>query len=212
MNTKTPLDYFKEISAIPRASGNEAGMAAYLMAFGKAMGLSSYTDAHHNVFLKKEASRGRESEPPVLLQAHTDMVAEKNAGVKHDFATEGIELVFEGIDTYADIYLNGKLLGSCDNMFVCWRFDVTGMLVPGNNDLMAVFPVMSQKAAEKRLPEGFWTNYSTERAYARKAAYSFGWDWAPRIASAGLFRPVHLDSYQTGRLREVRIDAADIRI
>lgn len=50
MNTKTPLDYFKEISAIPRASGNEAGMAAYLMAFGKAMGLSSYTDAHHNVF------------------------------------------------------------------------------------------------------------------------------------------------------------------
>ena len=52
-----------------------------------------------------------------------------------------LELVFEGIDTYADIYLNGKLLGSCDNMFVCWRFDVTGMLVPGNNDLMAVFPV-----------------------------------------------------------------------
>lgn len=123
-----------------------------------------------------------------------------------------LELVFEGIDTYADIYLNGKLLGSCDNMFVSWRFDVTGKLMPGNNDLMAVFPVMGQKAAEKRLPEGFWTNYSTERAYARKAAYSFGWDWAPRIASVGLFRPVHLDSYQTGRLREVRIDTSDIRI
>lgn len=114
MNTKTPLDYFKEISAIPRASGNEAGMAAYLMAFGKAMGLSSYTDAHHNVFLKKEASRGRESEPPVLLQAHTDMVAEKNAGVKHDFATEGIELVFEGNILHAA----GTTLGADDGFGV----------------------------------------------------------------------------------------------
>ncbi len=114
MNTKTPLDYFREISAIPRASGNEEGIAQYLMAFGKEHGLFCRTDAHHNVFLKKNGSRGRENEPAVLLQAHTDMVAEKNAGVDHDFVTEGIELVFEGNVLHAA----GTTLGADDGFGV----------------------------------------------------------------------------------------------
>lgn len=114
MNNKTPLDYFKEISAIPRASGNEEGIARYLMEFGRAHGLFCRTDEHHNVFLKKDGSPGRENEPAVLLQAHTDMVAEKNAGVAHDFENEGISLVFEGNILHAA----GTTLGADDGFGV----------------------------------------------------------------------------------------------
>ena len=111
---KTPLDCFKEISAIPRASGNEEGIARYLMEFGRAEGLACRTDGHHNVLIKKPGSAGREYEPAVLLQAHTDMVAEKNAGVAHNFETEGISLVFEGNILHAD----GTTLGADDGFGV----------------------------------------------------------------------------------------------
>ncbi len=107
---QVPLRFFEEISAIPRASGNEAGMADYLVAFAKAQGLFCYRDAANNVLIKAPASAGRENEPAVILQAHTDMVAEKNAGVEHDFEKEGIRLVREGDILHAD----GTTLGAYD--------------------------------------------------------------------------------------------------
>ena len=105
-----PLRYFEEISAIPRASGNEGGMADYLSAFAKAHGLFCYRDAANNVLIKAPATKGREQEPSVILQAHTDMVAEKNAGVVHDFEKDGIRLVREGDILRAD----GTTLGADD--------------------------------------------------------------------------------------------------
>ncbi len=107
---KVALRYFEEISAIPRASGNEGGMADYLIAFAKANGISYYRDATHNVLFKVPATKGRENEPAVILQAHTDMVAEKNAGVVHDFEKDGIRLVREGDILHAD----GTTLGADD--------------------------------------------------------------------------------------------------
>lgn len=107
---QVPLRYFEEISAIPRASGNEGGMADYLSAFAKAHGLFCYRDAANNVLIKAPATKGREQEPSVILQAHTDMVAEKNAGVVHDFEKDGIRLVREGDILRAD----GTTLGADD--------------------------------------------------------------------------------------------------
>ena len=107
---QVPLRFFEEISAIPRASGNEAGIADYLVAFAKANGLDCYRDAVNNVLMKVPATKGREHEPAVILQAHTDMVAEKLAGVSHDFEKEGIRLVREGDILRAD----GTTLGADD--------------------------------------------------------------------------------------------------
>lgn len=107
---QTPLRFFEEISAIPRASGNEAGVADYLVAFAKAHGLDHYRDAANNVLIKAPATVGREGKPAVILQAHTDMVAEKNAGVVHDFEKDGIRLVREGDILHAD----GTTLGADD--------------------------------------------------------------------------------------------------
>ncbi len=107
---RVALRYFEEISAIPRASGNESGVADYLVAFAKAHGFSYYRDAAHNVLIKVPATKGREKEPAVILQAHTDMVAEKNAGIAHDFEKDGIRLVREGDILHAD----GTTLGADD--------------------------------------------------------------------------------------------------
>lgn len=87
--------YFEEISKIPRGSGNEAGIAAYLIAFAEERGLFFYTDEWHNVLIRKGASAGYEELPPILLQGHTDMVCEKNADSSHDFEKDPLALYIE---------------------------------------------------------------------------------------------------------------------
>lgn len=105
-----PLRFFEEISAIPRASGDEGRIADYLLAFAAKNGFFSYRDAANNVLIKKPATKGREGEPALLLQAHTDMVAEKNKGTVHDFSKDPIRLVREGNLLLAD----GTTLGADD--------------------------------------------------------------------------------------------------
>lgn len=122
-----------------------------------------------------------------------------------------LHLIFEGLDTYADVYINGIKMGSFANALVEHRIDVTDVLKKGKNVIVVVFDVMSDRALEKELPEGFWINYSTERAYARKPAYSFGWDWAPRLATVGIWKPVILAAYVLGRLDSVQIKTIDLR-
>ena len=89
------FEHFENISAIPRGSGNEAGIAAYLCAFARERGLEYRTDTLHNVLIQKPASPGFETRPPVILQGHTDMVCEKNADVEHDFLRDGLKLRVE---------------------------------------------------------------------------------------------------------------------
>ena len=88
--------FFEEISAIPRASYNEKAVADYLEDFAAKRGLYCYRDELHNVLIKKPATPGCEGREPILFQGHTDMVCEKNAGVDHDFSTEGIKLWVDG--------------------------------------------------------------------------------------------------------------------
>ena len=86
------MKFFEEISAIPRPSFHEERIADYLCDFARSRGLECYRDDIHNVLIKKAGSVGRENEPAVLLQGHTDMVCEKNADTEHDFMNEGIKL------------------------------------------------------------------------------------------------------------------------
>lgn len=114
-----------------------------------------------------------------------------------------LELTFYGVDTYATIIFNGQAIGEFANMFIEHTVDIKPYGKQGKNTLIIEFPVMSEKALEKKLPVGFWTNYSTERAYARKAAYSYGWDWAPRLATIGLWQPVVLKAVTKGKIFDV---------
>ena len=87
--------FFEQLCAIPHGSYNEAAVADWLVAFAQARGLSFYRDDMNNVILRKPASAGYEAHAPVMLQAHTDMVCEKNADSAHDFAADPLELYVE---------------------------------------------------------------------------------------------------------------------
>ncbi len=88
--------YFEEISAIPRGSGNESGIADYLVSFAEKRGLQYVRDALDNVFMRRPASDGRENDPAVLLQGHIDMVCVKTAESAHDFLADPLALFTDG--------------------------------------------------------------------------------------------------------------------
>lgn len=108
---------------------------------------------------------------------------------------KNLELVFEGLDTYADVYLNGKLILQADNMFRRWTVDVKAIVKKGTNDLLLVFHSAKNKAdsiAQSKLPMVIPDN---SRLYVRKAPYHFGWDWGPTFITCGVWKNVYLQAY-----------------
>ena len=85
------LEIFSRIAAIPRCSGNEDGIACFLLDRAKASGFTAEKDTAGNVFITRPGSMGKEALPPVVLQAHMDMVCVAAPGCDHDFARDGIE-------------------------------------------------------------------------------------------------------------------------
>lgn len=105
---KDVIKFFEEISRIPRNSGNEEGIKNYLVEFAKNRNLGVYEDENFNVIIKKNASKGKEKDKAIAIQAHTDMVCEKRADIKHDFEKDPIILYKD--DEY--IRANGTTLGA----------------------------------------------------------------------------------------------------
>lgn len=119
-----------------------------------------------------------------------------------------VELVFEGLDTFATVYLNdGKVLIT-DNMFTSHRVDVTTLLsnCTGNLELKILFESASVRGRQlvKDHPEHNFLVRQTEAARlpVRKAQFHWGWDWGPILTTAGIWRPLYLD-YYTARLDDV---------
>ena len=112
-----------------------------------------------------------------------------------------IDLVAKGLDTYADIRVNGKMAGNTSNMFVEHRFSVKKFLRTGKNTIEILFdsPTVRSKSLER--------NYGTldvaresYRVYVRKSQYSFGWDWGPKLTTSGIWRNIILEAYSVARL------------
>ncbi|MEU7282103.1 glycoside hydrolase family 2 protein [Streptomyces sp. NPDC045431] len=119
----------------------------------------------------------------------------------HDSTHERTELVFEGLDTAAEITLAGDALGATRNMHRHHRFDVTGRA-----GLLEVrFASAYEEAERVRALTGERPNvYPEPFQYIRKMACSFGWDWGPTVVTAGMWRPVRLEHWSTARLDQVR--------
>ncbi|MFN8117551.1 MAG: glycoside hydrolase family 2 protein [Bacteroidia bacterium] len=102
-----------------------------------------------------------------------------------------IELNFEGIDTYAKIYLNNQLILECNNMFRSWNVDVKQYLKLGPNTLRIEFEsaVKKGKAEAAKLP---YTLPDGEKVFTRKAQYQYGWDWGPCLVTCGIYKPIKL--------------------
>ena len=121
-------------------------------------------------------------------------------------AAERVELVFEGLDTFAEVRLNGREVGRADNMFIPWRFRLPeGALRPGRNTLQVRFAsvegkIQRRREAHPRLAALFGDR---DRAFVRKAQCHFGWDWGPRLVTCGIWRPCRLEWFEVARITDV---------
>jgi beta-mannosidase len=114
------------------------------------------------------------------------------------------QLVFEGLDTVAEVYLNGRQVGASANMFRRYRYDVAGVLREGANELRVVFqsPIEYGRRQHAKAPDlggpiryTEWENHPPRlsyRPYIRKAQYQFGWDWGPFLATSGIWQDCYL--------------------
>ncbi|MGW1720520.1 glycoside hydrolase family 2 protein [Streptomyces sp. NPDC002156] len=124
-----------------------------------------------------------------------------DASSVHDSVHEQTDLVFDGLDTAAEIRLDGQLLGRVRNMHRSYRFDVTG--TTGRLSVRFASAYAEAEAVRERLGERPGA-YAEPYQYIRKMACSFGWDWGPTLVTAGIWRPVRLEHWSTARIARVR--------
>ena len=116
------------------------------------------------------------------------------------FGKEVVELVFEGLDTYADISLNGYELISVDNQFREWKVDVKPYLKEKDNLLVVRF--IGYDSAIMVLYDNVLPVLPEKYAVSRKAPYQHGWDWAPKYKNVGIWKPVKLMGWNEARLED----------
>lgn len=118
---------------------------------------------------------------------------------------KNIDLVFSGLDTFSEVYLNGKLIENTDNMFRTWTIPGRSYLKQGENRLQVKFKsaVNIGKDLAKKIP---FTMPESPRSFVRKAQYQFGWDWGPRLVTAGIWKDVSLRFWDQAKLETVKIE------
>lgn len=136
-------------------------------------------------------------------------------------AHDHVDLIFDGLDTFADVYLNDQSILQADNMFRRWRIPAKLLLKPGSNTLRIVF----HSAIEKMipyvktlpyiLPSISTHNYGNEEniataPYTRKAPYNYGWDWGPRYMTVGIWQPIRLETWDALRIDNFHIHQQSI--
>lgn len=122
---------------------------------------------------------------------------------KQTLQNKHVELLFEGLDTYAKVYLNGKEVLSANSMFRSWSIDAKSQLKVGNNSIKIIFEsaVKRGKAEAAKLP---YTLPGDEKVFTRKAQYQYGWDWGPRLVTCGIYKPVQLIYWNDVKLETVK--------
>lgn len=125
----------------------------------------------------------------------------------HDDGNDRHDLVAYGLDTIAQIRLNGRPVGNSVNFFRTYRWDVRNLLHDGRNILEIVFtsPVAYTDARERQL--GYWPHAGHAFNQIRKPGYSFGWDWGIDTANSGIWRPIGIDSWSNARIDDLRINS-----
>ena len=118
-----------------------------------------------------------------------------------------VELICEGLDTLADVSLNGTPIGHADNMHITWEWNVKALLHEGNNELRIIFrsPINYCAEAAERAPGWESSDATPGFRHLRKAHCMFGWDWGPRLPDAGVWRPIYLRCWEDSRVESALI-------
>ncbi|MCD8182764.1 MAG: glycoside hydrolase family 2 protein [Bacteroides sp.] len=124
---------------------------------------------------------------------------------------EAAQMTFEGLDTYADVFLNGALLLKADNMFVGYSVPVKEVLRPGENKLVVFFHSPIKQTLPQWVSNGFDYPADNDHAdkhlsvFSRKAPYSCGWDWGIRMVTSGIWRPITLRFYDVATIDDYHV-------
>ena len=122
---------------------------------------------------------------------------------------ECVLLHCDGLDTLAAVRLNGRKLGSTDNMFRTWEFDSKPALKPGANTIEvrfdSVLPYIAARDRKRPLPTWLSGRPARGREWIRKEPCNFGWDWGPTLVTCGIWRPIRLLAFDTARIADVHI-------
>ncbi|MBR5421070.1 MAG: glycoside hydrolase family 2 protein [Lachnospiraceae bacterium] len=150
-----------------------------------------------------------ENERKLLSLFDRDYEFSCNFNLRGEFLQEDEqELVCYGLDTIAEITLNGERVGRCRNMHRTYRFAVKDKLHMGDNELTVKFFSPLRYIREYKAGEGREVRYTPDGALfgshlLRKAHSSFGWDWGPQLPDMGIFRTIRLEAYDKVHIREV---------
>jgi beta-mannosidase len=135
---------------------------------------------------------------------------------KEQLFQENIELEFEGLDTYATVFLNGEKIIEATNMFRTWKADIKKIIKVGENQLEVKFVSPLNFNREKvenypyKLPSGNETVDFKVSSFTRKAAYQFGWDFGPRFVTSGIWKNVKMNTWNTARIRDFFVQTDSI--
>jgi len=135
---------------------------------------------------------------------------------KEDLGSPHLDIELPNVDTYAKIYINNKYIGSTENTYVIYRFDIKKQAKAGVNKVKLVFesPVAYQKKHMAEvgviLPSPNDLGEVSAAPYCRKPQYQFGWDWALRITTIGMWKPVKIIAYGENRVTGTNVSTREI--
>ena len=120
-----------------------------------------------------------------------------------EFYQSHIELQFDGLDTYAKVFVNDSLVLIADNMFRSWKVDVKKYVRKGKNNLRIVFESAVKRGKEAAAKLSY-TLPGDEKVFTRKAQYQYGWDWGPRFVTCGIWKDVKLVFWSTMKINSIK--------
>lgn len=122
-----------------------------------------------------------------------------------ELKNQNIDLEFDGLDTYATVFLNGKVVLEANNMFRKWIISAKSHLNIGSNHLKVIFHSAVQQGKEEASKLSY-TLPEKERVFVRKAQYQFGWDWGPRFVTAGIWKKVQLKFWNSAKIEHIKYE------
>ena len=163
----------------------------------------AHADLYENGLIPHPYGEGDEEKQLQWIPQHQWDYSLKFDVDKNIWQNDNIDLIFNGLDTYADVWLNGEKILHSDNMFVRYEKDVKNLLKKRDNELKVRFyPFDAQRDS---LIETYRLRFPEKYAVMRKAAYQNGWDWAPRYLNIGIWKDVELHGWSGFKVENVSV-------
>ena len=119
------------------------------------------------------------------------------------FNTNNITLEFEGLDTYSEVWINDQKVAQTDNMFLNYKLNIKPFIKKGKNKLYVKF-YAAKNQAQLKSKNSQYPLPGEERVFVRKAQYQFGWDWAPKLTSCGIWKPARIHFENETKISELQ--------